>query len=82
MTTRFIGVKELRQNMVKISNQARKKNERLIILRKNEPIFELRPLARGGVFTESFYKDIAEAKEDVRKGRTYTQKEVEKKFGL
>ena len=46
MATRFIGMKQLRQNMAKIAGEARKKNERLVVLRKNEPIFELRPLSR------------------------------------
>lgn len=46
MTTKFIGVKELRQNMARVAYAARKHNQRLIVLKKNEPIFELRPLTK------------------------------------
>ena len=57
MITRFVGIKQFRQNMAKISDQARKKKERLIVLRKNKPIFELRPIqAKDALF--EFYKDI------------------------
>ena len=82
MITRFIGVKELRQNMAKISNRALKKKERLIILRKNKPIFELKPLSDSEVFAESFYLDIVQARQDVQKRRLHDQEEVEKMFGL
>lgn len=82
MTTRFIGMKQLRQNMAKISRDAHKKNERLIILRKNEPIFELRPLSEKDSLIESFRREIAEAEADVKAGRVYSQEEIEKKLGL
>jgi hypothetical protein len=82
MNTKFIGMKELRQNMAKITGEAQKKNQRIIVLRKNEPIFELRPLGSGDKLMESFAREIEEAREDVRKGRVYTQSEVEKMLGL
>ena len=82
MITRFIGIKELRQNMAKISTQACKKKERLIILRKNKPIFELKPLTDNEALVESFRRDIIEARKDVKEGRVYSQSEVEKKLGL
>lgn len=82
MITKFIGLKEFRQNMAKISNQALKKNQRLIVLRKNQPIFELRPLTKEGIYLESVMVKIKRAEEDVRQGRVYTQEEIEKKYGL
>jgi len=82
MTTKFVGTKELRQNMAKITRNAQKKNERIIVLRKNQPIFELRPLSPKGIFQESFIKSIEKAKEDVKKGRVYDFEEVCKKLGL
>jgi hypothetical protein len=82
MTTKFIGTKELRQNMAKITKQAQKKNERIIVLRKNQPIFELRPLSGKSFYTEKFIKDIEEARTQVRKGEVYTQEEVLKELGL
>ena len=68
--------------MAKIARNAQKKNERIIVLRKNQPIFELRPLSSEDSFAESFYKDIAEAREDVKRGRVYSQAQIEKRFGL
>jgi len=82
MTTRFIGVKELRQNISKVSDQALKKNERLIVLRKNVPIFELRPLSKKDATLEKLMLDISEAEADVKAGRLYSQEDVEKMFGL
>ncbi len=82
MITRFIGVKELRQNMSKITKRAQKKNERLIVLRKNEPIFELKPLSKGGVLKESFLRDVEVARKSARAGNVYSHNEVRKMLGL
>jgi antitoxin (DNA-binding transcriptional repressor) of toxin-antitoxin stability system len=78
MTTRFIGVKEFRQHMAKIVTQAKKKNERLILLRKNEPIFELIPLSKKDTTLEKLKKDIEEAEKDAKVGRLYSIEEIEK----
>ncbi len=82
MTTRFVGVKELRQNMAKITKEAEEKKQRLIVLRKNKPIFELRPLSGKSIYKESFIKDMGEAQEQVRRGEVYDFDEVCKELGL
>lgn len=82
MTTKFVGTKELRKDMAKITKEAEENNERIIVLRKNKPIFELRPLSDEDALVESFRRDIEEARKDVREGRVHTQEEVEKKLGL
>ncbi len=82
MVTRFVGVKELRQNMAKVSEQMLKRGERVIVLRKNKPIFELRPLKDDEALVESFRRDIEEARADVRAGKVHTQAQVRKKLGL
>ena len=82
MTTRFVGIKEFRQNMAQLALKARKNNERLVILRKNEPIFELRPLSKKDATLEALMRDIEEAREDVRAGRVYSLEEVQKSLGL
>jgi len=82
MTTKFIGVKELRQKFAKISRQARKKNQRLIVLRRNEPLFELRPLSSQESLVELFRRDIEEARQDIRVGNVYTAAEAQKILGL
>lgn len=80
--TKFIGTKQLRQNMAKISKDAQKKNERIIVLRKNQPVFELRPLSAEDFIIESFRRDIDEARSDKKKGMVKSQAEVEKLLGL
>ncbi len=82
MTTKFIGVKELRQNMAKITKDAQKKNERIIVMRKNQPIFELRPLLGEDIYKESFIKGIKEAISQVKKGEVYSQEDILKEFGV
>lgn len=82
MNTTFIGIKELRQHMAKTTARAHKKGERVIVLRKNKPLFELRPLSSTDALVETLRIGIEEARADVRAGRTKTQRQVEKLFGL
>lgn len=82
MTTKFVGVKEFRQNMAKIVKRSRKKNERIIVLRRNQPLFEIKPISEEDILLEEFESDIREALEDIKAGRTYSQEEVEKMLGL
>ena len=68
--------------MARITSDAYRKKERLIILRKNEPLFELRPLSKKDVVLERFLLSIREAEEDVKAGRVYTHEEIMRYFGL
>lgn len=82
MVTRCIGVKEFRQNMARVAQTARRRKERVLVFRKNEPLFELRPLSKKAVVLEQLLKEIREAEADVRAGRVYSQEQVEKMLGL
>lgn len=82
MSTRYVGVKELRQNMAKITKRAQNKQERIVVLRNNMPIFELRPLSKKDAALEKLTMDINEALEDVKAGRLYTIEEISKELGL
>jgi antitoxin (DNA-binding transcriptional repressor) of toxin-antitoxin stability system len=82
MVTRFVGVKEFRQNISKIVQQARKKNERLILLKKNEPLAELRPLSKKDAVLEKLVHDVAEARKQVKRGEVYSLQEVMEHFGI
>mgnify|MGYP001574345359 CR=1 FL=1 len=68
--------------MAQITKRAQKKKERLIILRKNVPIFELRPLSKKEATLESLSMSIERGLADVKAGRTYTHEEVKKFFGI
>lgn len=76
MTTKFIGLKELRQNMAVISREAVRKRQRLIVLKKNVPIFELHPLSSKDIAQWTFQRDIFAAQESARTEKTYTTEEV------
>ncbi|HEY4504340.1 MAG TPA: hypothetical protein VJI73_01060 [Candidatus Paceibacterota bacterium] len=45
-STRMVGVRQFRQNLTKLTERARLKKERLVVLRKNIPIFEILPIAK------------------------------------
>jgi len=68
--------------MAKITKDAQKKKERIIVLRKNQPMFELRPLSDEDALVESFRRDIKEARGDKKKGRVYSQEKVLRELGL
>lgn len=82
MTTRFVGLKEFRQNIAKFSAEAYKKTQRLVILRKNQPIFEIRPLTAKQAFTDDLMIRLERAEEEFKNGKTYSQNEIEKSLGL
>ncbi len=82
MTTKFVGMKELRHHMAKLTSEATRKRERLIVLRKNRPIFELRPLSEDDVALWSFDHDLEQARESARAGKTHSTKDVRKMLGL
>ena len=82
MTTKLIGVKEFRQNIATLYKQATKNNWRFVILNRNQPIFKVEPLSKKDAIVEKLAMDIAEAREDVKKGRLYDFEDVCKELGL
>lgn len=82
MTTRFIGLRELRQNMASVTKDASRKRQRVIVLKKNMPLFELRPLSADEIALASFDRDINHAREQARNGDTYAMKDVRDMLGL
>lgn len=82
MITRFVGIKEFRQNMATISEEAHKRKQRLIIMRKNKAIFELRPLSHKASVMENLLAALAEADADIKAGRVYTADQVKKMLRL
>ena len=81
MTTKFVGVKEFRQNIAKFAKSSKKNNQRLVILSRNTPIFDVRPVSEDN-FTVEFQQKIDQGLKDIKHGKVYSQKYVEKMFGL
>ncbi len=82
MTTKIIGVKEFRQNITALYKQATKNNWRFIVLNRNQPIFKIEPLSKKDAILEQLTVDIAEAREDVKKGRLFTADQIRRDLGL
>ncbi|MCK5096197.1 MAG: type II toxin-antitoxin system Phd/YefM family antitoxin [Candidatus Pacebacteria bacterium] len=79
MTTKLIGIKEFRQNISDFTQKAQKGNERYIIMNRNKPLFELKPFKEDQDL-EDIFADIIVAKEDVKKGRVYSQEDILAEF--
>ncbi len=82
MTTKFIGVREFRQNISALYEKANKNNWRFIVLNRNQPIFKVEPLNSKNATLEKIMADIKEAREDIKKGRLYTAKQIRHDLNL
>lgn len=82
MVTKLIGVREFRQNMANLYLQAKKNNWRFVVLNRNQPMFKIEPLNEKDVVFEKLAGEIAEAREDIKKGRVYTAQQIRKELGL
>ena len=82
MTTKFIGVREFRQNITTFYKKAQKDNARYIVLNKNKPVFEVRPLSEKDFFLENLLITTKEARADAKAGRVHSLESIEKELGL
>ncbi len=80
MNTKFVGVKDFRQNMAAYAKKAQKKDTRYVVVNRDKPLFVIEPFDEDATL-ESFYNDIQKARADVEAGRVYSQKEILAKFG-
>lgn len=82
MKTKFIGVKEFRQNIAPLYEKAIKNKWRFIVLNRNKPIFDIRPLSENDATLENLALAIQDARDDIKKNKTYTSKQVRKLLSL
>lgn len=82
MTTKFIGMKEFRDNLAGTIKKARKGNITYIVLKKNVPICEIKPIDEKEFAMVELEKQINEAEKQITEGKVYSQKEIMKEFGL
>ncbi len=79
MATQLIGVKEFRNNLASLARQARQHGTRYIVLNKNVPLWDVRPLPakektleklipkdQAWFFTPEWQAKEQEADEDIR----------------
>ncbi len=81
MNTKFIGIKDFRQNMAQYAKEARAKRSRLVVTSRNTPLFAIEPFEESENY-ESLYNKLVKAKSDLAAGRTYTEEEIMKEFGV
>ncbi|PIQ77671.1 hypothetical protein COV82_03255 [Candidatus Peregrinibacteria bacterium CG11_big_fil_rev_8_21_14_0_20_46_8] len=82
MTTKFIGMKDFRQNMATYTKKAKQQNVRFIILKKNVPVLEIKAIDEKEITLEKLAEDVAEARKQIKRGEVYTQAEVMKELGI
>jgi PHD/YefM family antitoxin component YafN of YafNO toxin-antitoxin module len=81
MNTKFIGIKDFRQNMALYAKEARSKKSRLVVMSRNTPLFAIEPFDESESY-ESLYNKVTRAKADVSAGRTHSQNDVMKEFDV
>lgn len=81
MNTKFIGVKDFRQNISDYAKRAQKSDTRYIVMNRNKPLFEIKAFAEDE-YLDSFISDVLKAEADVAAGRVISHNELIKKLGL
>ncbi len=79
MNTKFIGVKEFRQNMAGFAKQARIAKTRFVIVNRTTPLFELKPFAEDATLDDLF-AELKAIEKSVARGHSYTHEEVLKEL--
>ncbi len=82
MVTKLIGVKQFRQNISSYYRQSVKNNWRFIILNRNQPIFEVRPISDKKITLEKLAADVAKARQNYKQGRVYSLDSICREFGV
>ena len=82
MATLLVGLREFRANLTAYTKRIQKGNTKIIVLNKNKPVLEIRPIDEDEFILEKYADDIAEAREQVKRGETYSHEEVRKMLGI
>jgi hypothetical protein len=77
----FVGIKEFRQNIAQFAKTAREKKQRIVVMNRNKPLFEIKPFAEDE-YLDSFVQSVLEAERDIAAGNFYTSAEVKKELGI
>lgn len=75
MNTKFVGVREFRQDIAGYAKRARNPKTRFVVVSRSKPLFEITPFAENETI-ESLFNDILAAKRDIAEGKVYTEDEV------
>ncbi|HMO77843.1 MAG TPA: hypothetical protein PKA42_00850 [Candidatus Paceibacterota bacterium] len=75
MNTKFVGVKEFRQNISDYAKQARNEDIRFIIVNRNKPLFEIKSFAEDQTL-DTIFAEVKKAEKDISTGKYYSQEEL------
>jgi len=82
MKTKFVGMKDFRQNMSQYTKEANLKNIRIIVLNKNVPVLEVNPIDEKEYAYMKLSKELKESELQIAEGKSSSQEEVMEEFGL
>lgn len=66
MQTKYVGIKQFRQELASLHARAVKNNWRYVVLSRNQPLFDVRPLTANDTETQNFMTESAMAKKKKR----------------
>jgi hypothetical protein len=79
MNTKLIGIREFRQNINDYVKLARGGKYRLVVMNRNNPLFEVKSFKKNSEIADIF-SELVTAKDDVKKGKLCSQDEILKEF--
>jgi PHD/YefM family antitoxin component YafN of YafNO toxin-antitoxin module len=81
MNTKFIGIKDFRQNIAEYAKKAQSRKTRFVVMNRNRPLFEISPFAEEESL-DSLYETVTKARAEAATGKVYSHKEVGERLGL
>lgn len=81
MTTKFIGIKDFRQNISDYVQRAQQGDARYIVMNRNKPLFEIKPFAEDE-YLDSFVSAVLKSEAEVEAGKYHTEEEVMRALGI
>lgn len=78
----MVGVKEFRQNLASYHKRAIKNGWNILVMNRNQAIFEIKPLTKKEAALKKLAVEIAEARRQAREGKIYTVQEVRRELGI
>lgn len=82
MATKFVGMKDFRQNLSQYTKEANKSNIKFIVLKKNVPVLEINPIDEKKYVYTKLTNELNESRRQIKNGESYTQEEIMKQFDL
>ncbi len=80
MTIRTVGLTQFKQHMTSLSREAYKKNQRLVVVENDQPVFEVRHIAKKVSALARTVAAVKEGAADAKAGRTISLAQARKRY--